>query len=172
MATDVGLPALSRRLDAIADVYKGDLTQAGHNVGKGARTEASSVARDVTGGDQRLSHMGRKGARLGMRYDVEDQGKRVIIKLTPAGPWMLTERGAKPHTIKPKAARARGIGSGWGIDAAVWAPGYAHPTRKPFTHPGAPGKSSIRRTMGRIRGRASADFHEGYVKQLAQAMGA
>lgn len=171
MGTDVGLPALNRRLSAIQDVLTGDMTAAGHAVGRGGRTEATSVARDVTGGDQRLSHMGRRGARLGMRYDVEDQGRRVVIKLTPAGPWMLTERGAKPHTIKPRGARGRGGGSGWGIDAAVYASGYDHPTRKPFTHPGTSGKGSVRRTMGRIRARSTADFHAEYVKQLAQVMG-
>jgi hypothetical protein len=106
-----------------------------------------------------------------MRYDVEDQGRRVTIKLTPAGAWVLTESGAKPHTMKPRRSRSRGFGSGWGITATVWAAGYAHPTSKPFGHPGAAGKGSIRRSFGRIRGRASADFHEAYLKQLAQAMG-
>ncbi len=170
MATDQGLDALNRRLSAIQATLTGDMTAAGHAVGRGGRTEVTSVARDVTGGDQRLSHMGRKGARLGMRYDVEDSGRRVVIKLTPAGPWVLTESGARPHAIKPRAGRARGLGTGWGIDAAIWAPSYAHPTRKPVEHPGAPGKGSIRRAMGRVRGRASRDFHEAYLKQLAQAM--
>lgn len=170
MATDVGLPALNARLGAIQDVLKGDLTTAGHAVGKGARTEARSVAQDVTGGDGVLSHMGRKGARLGMRYDVEEQGRTVVLKLTPAGPWVLTERGAKPHTIKPKGGRARGLGSGWGIDAAVWAPSYDHPTRKPFAHPGTTGKGSVRRAFGRMRVRAPKDFHDEYVAKLAKVM--
>ena len=173
MATDQGLPALNRRLDAIAKTLTGDMTPAGHAVGRGGRTEANSIARDVTGGDQRLSHMGRKGARLGMRYDVEDQGRRVTVKLTPAGPWMLTESGAKPHTMKPRAARSRGAGTGWGIDAVIWAPGYAHPTRKPFEHPGTRGsqaRRSVTRTFARIRERSSRDFHEAYLEQLSRAM--
>jgi len=173
MATDSGLNGLNARLGAIQDVLSGDLTSAGHAVGRGARTEATNVAQSATGGDQRLSHMGRKGARLGMKYDLVDQGRHVVIKLTPAGPWVLTESGAKPHTIKPKAARSRGVGSGWGIDATVWAPGYAHPTRKPFTHPGtksSQARRTITRTFARVRARASHDFHEAYVEKLARVM--
>ena len=173
MANDVGLPALNARLSAIENLLAGDMTPAGHAVGKGARTEANAVARDVTGGDMVLSRMGRKGARLGMRYDLADQGRRVTIKLAPAGPWVLTESGAKPHTIKPRAGRARGLGSGWGIDAAVWASSYNHPTRKPFTHPGTKGsqaRRTITRTFARTRERATRDFHEAYIRGLARVM--
>jgi hypothetical protein len=173
VATDQGIAALQARLDRIQDLYNGDMTKAGHAVGKGARTEAKDVASGVTGGDGVLSHMGRKGARLGMRYDLADQGRRVTIKLTPAGPWVLTESGAKPHTIKPKSGRARGLGTGWGIDAAVWSPAYDHPTRKPFTHPGTRGRQArraITRTFARVRARASRDFHDAYLEQLAKVM--
>ena len=173
MAADNGLSALDRRLGEIQDVLKGDMTKGGHAVGKGARQEAEAVAKSVTGGDGVLSHMGRRGARLGMRYDVSDLGRHVVINLKPAGGWVLTEKGAKPHTIKPKRGRSRGLGSGWGIDAAVWAPSYDHPTRKPFSHPGTKGsqsRRSITRTFAKVRARASEDFHAAYVAQLAKVM--
>lgn len=167
MATDVGLPALNRRLDAIQDVLAGDMTSAGHAVGKGARTEASAVARDVTGGDMVLSHMGRRGARLGMRYDVAQQGRTVTMKLVPAGPWVLTERGAKPHTI-PRATSRRRRGAG---PRYVFGPSYQHPVRGPVEHPGTKGQGSIRRALGRMRTRAPIDYHAEYVTKLARAMG-
>lgn len=167
MANDTGLVALNRRFDAIQNVLAGDFTAAGHEVGKGARKEATTVARSVTGGDGVLSHMGRKGARLGMRYDVAEQGRRVTLKLTPAGPWVLTERGAKPHTIKPRR-RA----SGWGITPAMWAPSFPHPVSVPVGHPGTRNTQtgSIRRALGRMRVQAPIDFHAGYLKQLAKVM--
>lgn len=170
MANDAGLPALSRRLNEIRDLYTGDLTTCGHAVGKGARTATTAAARSVSGGDGVLSHMGRRGARLGMRYEVEQQGRLVFIKLVPAGPWVLVQKGAKPHTIKPRRARLRGGGSGWGIDPAVYAPSYDHPTRVPVHHPGAPGRDGIQRAFVSVRERASRDFHEAYVAKLAKVM--
>lgn len=173
MASDNGLSGLTRRLDAIGDLYAGDMTTCGHAVGKGGRVEASAIAREVSGGDSVLSHMGRRGARLGYRYDVAEQGRRVLMKLAPAGPWSLVESGAKPHTIKPKGGRSRGLGTGWGIDAAVWASTYDHPTRKPFTHPGTQGRQArraITRTFARTRARASRDFHDAYLVKLAKVM--
>lgn len=171
MATDNGLSDLARRLGRVEEMLAGDWTTAGHAVGKVARRDANEVARDVAGGNGVLSHMGRRGARLGMRYDLATQGRTVIVKLGPAGPWMLTEKGAKPHTIKPRGGRARGLGSGWGIDAAVYASGYDHPTRKPFTHPGTKGsqaKRSITRSFARIREHAPKTFHEAYVAKLGE----
>lgn len=175
MASDVGMQAAAERLGRVGDLITGDYSKMGHAVGKHAKTEATLIAAAVTGGDGTLSHMGRRGAKLSTGYDLDNRGRRVTVKLRPGGPWVLTESGAKPHTIKPKAARVRGIGSGWGIDPAVYAPGYAHPTRKPFTHPGTQGrqsKRSITRTFGRIRGRATRDWHEAYVDELARIMGA
>jgi hypothetical protein len=167
VATDQGLPALNARLSAIQDLLKGDMTSAGHAVGRGGRTEANAVARDVTGGDMVLSHMGRKGARLGMRYDVTEQGRTVTMKLVPAGPWILTARGAKPHTI-PRATRRRRRGGG--NARFVFGPSYQHPVRGPIEHPGTSGKDSIGRALARMRTRAPRDFHDEYVSKLARVM--
>lgn len=164
MATDNGLNGLQSRLDAIQDLLGGDMTAMAHAVGKGARQDVNAVARDVGGGDAVLSHMGRKGARLGMRYEVEQQGRLTFIKLVPAGPWMLTQKGAKPHQI-PRTARRRGK------PRFVMGGGYSHPVRAPIQHPGAPGRDSVQRAFVRVRQHASENFHDAYVKQLAKVMG-
>jgi len=152
-------------MDAIADMLNGDMTDCGHAVGKGFRTVASDVSRDVTGGDGVFSHMGRKGARLGMGYDLAQQGRTVIMKLRPGGPWALAEKGAKPHTI-PRATRGRGRR---GV-RYVYGPSYAHPVRGPIEHPGAPAKRAITRVWLQVGQRASRDFHEAYVTKLAKVM--
>lgn len=163
MAADSGLSDLQRRLDAIQDLLEGDMTPMAHAVGKGARQDANAIAKDVSGGDGVLSHMGRKGARLGMRYDVEQQGRLTFIKLVPAGPWMLTQKGAVGHQIPRRATRR-------GKPRFVMGAGYSHPVRAPIQHPGAPGKDSIQRAFVRIRRNASENFHDAYVKQLAKVM--
>lgn len=168
MATDNGLNALALRLDRVSEMLSGDWTTAGHAVGKGARREAQTVARDVSGGDMVLSHMGRKGVRLGMRYDLAGEGRTVIVKLGPAGPWMLTEKGGKPHTI-PRATSRRRRKPRYLLGA-----GYAHPVRAPVEHPGTKGsqaKRSISRTFERIRAQAPVDFHQAYVDKLAEIFG-
>jgi len=140
------------------------MTPMAHAVGKGARTNVTAVAREVTGGDGVLSHMGRRGARLGMRYEVEQRGRLTFIKLAPAGPWMLTQKGAKGHTI-PRSSRRRNAKPRFVMGA-----GYSHPVRGPIHHPGAGGKDSIQRAFARVRRDASKDFHAAYVEQLAKVM--
>ena len=160
MATDQGLAALDKRLSAVHDVLTGDMTKGGHAVGRGGRIEASAIATAVAG-DGVLSNMGRKGARLGMRYNVEERGRRVELILKPAGPWVLMERGAKGHTIgKPRRGKPRYLHGA----------AYGHPVLGPISHPGAPGarKNAITRAFGRMRSRASRDFHAAYVAQLAE----
>lgn len=163
MAADNGLNALQARLDAIQGLLDGDMTPMAHAVGKGARTDVTAIARAVTGGDGVLSHMGRKGARLGMRYDVEQRGRLVFMKLGPAGPWMLTQKGAKAHQI-PRTLRRRGK------PRFVMGSGYSHPVRAPIQHPGSPGRDSVQRAFVRIRQHASENFHDAYVQQLAKVM--
>lgn len=163
MATDSGLSGLQVRLDAIQDLLNGDMTPMAHAVGKGARQNVNAVARDVAGGDGVLSHMGRRGVRLGMRYEVEQRGRLTFIKLVPAGGWMLTQKGGRPHQI-PRTSRRRGK------PRFVMGSGYSHPVRAPIQHPGSPGRSSVERAFARVRRDASKDFHAAYLDQLAKVM--
>ena len=158
MASDAGMAAAAERLDRVAKLIDGDYSAMGHAVGKHARAEATVIAAAVTGGDAVLSHMGRKGARLSAGYDLDNRGRRVTVKLRPGGPWVLTERGAKPHTI-PRTTRGRRKRKRLSINGSV---------RTSVQHPGAKGKDSITRTFGRIRGRAARDWHTEYVKELGK----
>jgi hypothetical protein len=163
VAADSGLSGLQSRLDAIQDLLDGDMTPMAHAVGKGARQDVTTVARSVSGGDGVLSHMGRKGARLGMRYEVEQRGRLTFIKLVPAGPWMLTQKGAKAHKI-PRTSRRRGK------PRFVMGAGYSHPMRAPVEHPGSGGRDSVQRAFAKVRASASKNFHDAYVQQLAKVM--
>jgi hypothetical protein len=158
------------RLKRVEDVITGDWTAAGHQVGKRAKQEAKQVAATVTGGSGRLSHMGR-GVALNSGYDLEAKGKRLIFKLRPPGPWVIMEKGAKAHAIKPKGGRLRGGGSGWGITPAIIAPGYDHPVYR-TSHPGMRQKrGAIRKTFARVREMATPAYHDEMVKQIGRIYG-
>lgn len=157
------------KLLRVASIFEGQgLVEIGHAVGKGARVEANRVASDVAGGDMRLSHWGRKGVKLGMGYDLEAGGRQVVVKLRPPGVWVAEEKGAAPHLIgRGRGRRARSGGRVRYLHGGS----YAHPVRAPVAHPGMGGKGAIRRTFGRIRGRASDDAHKSVVKQLGSIYG-
>jgi hypothetical protein len=167
VASDAGLPALQRRFDAIQDLLSGDLTSCGHAVGKGGRTEAKQSARSVTGGDEVLSHFGRRGVRLSYGYDLDQQGRRVTMKLRPPGPWSLVESGAKPHSIPRSTSRRRRRGP-----RVLSSPSFG-PVSGPVEHPGTRGSQALHavtQTFDRIDRRASKDFHDAYVELLAKVM--
>lgn len=73
--------------------------------------------RRATGGDLRLSGVGKKGARIGVRYNVRGQANATAI-VSATGPAQLVERDVKPHVVtsrySPKAlgrTRARRLAS-------------------------------------------------------------
>lgn len=170
MASDTSLAGAGARLRALEAALKGDWTAAGHKVGAMAKKEAKAIAADVTGGSGVLTHMGR-GARLGSGYDLEDQGKRMTLKLRPYGPWVIMEKGAKGHVIRPKRSRLRGGGSGWGITPAVMAPGYDHPVYR-VGHPGMRQKrGAIRKTFARVRVKGPETYHDEMVRMIAKIYG-
>ena len=123
-------------VDSVADLAKG-LSKAATAIGTSQTAAVSSGAlkakraiegtRDkATGGDGRLSGVGRRGAKLGVRYDVKDGAKpTAVVKAT--GPWQLIERDTKSAgVIRPKGRRRRGSGGakalaagGFGLDASI-----------------------------------------------------
>lgn len=78
-----------------------------------------------TGGDLRLSGVGAKGAKLGVKYTV--LGDSAVIQAT--GPAHLIERSTKAHRIGPRKRRRGIVIPGVGVRA------YAH-------HPGTAGKAT------------------------------
>lgn len=78
-----------------------------HVIGGAGKTAALDAAGDSLGADRRFSGMrGGRGAALSAGYDVGDP---VILKLRPAGLWLLADKGRRRSgTIRPKRARRRG----------------------------------------------------------------
>lgn len=174
MASDTGqLKAAVQRLERVEKVISGDWTAAGHKVGQRAKREAKAVAGEVTGGSGRLTHMGR-GATLSSGYDLEEQGKRLIFKLRPPGPWVIMEQGAKPHAIGPRGSKGRTVFGGLmfgGGQRANQAPGYEHPVYR-VHHPGMRQKrGAIRKTFSRVRDMATPVYHDEMVKQIGEIYG-
>jgi hypothetical protein len=83
-------------------------------------------ARAATGGDLRLSHVGRRGARVAVRYTVNETGAVVA----GTGPWGILEKGARPHRIDRRRRRGATRGA-----LRVGARFYAS-----VRHPGAPAR--------------------------------
>ena len=94
-------------------------------VGRANRTgvEAAALAvkrtteplvRNATGGDMRLSGVGKRGAKIGVRYTVRGtEDATAIVKAT--GPAQLIERDQPPHLVASKYAPrslAKGFGRG------------------------------------------------------------
>jgi hypothetical protein len=58
----------------------------------------------LAGAPSRLRGVGKRGARLSVRYDV----KNGVALVRAVGPWQLIENDTKAHDIFPKKRRARG----------------------------------------------------------------
>lgn len=132
-------------------------------VTQGATVAAAQAAKEVfltsaaaaTGGDLRLSQVGRNGAKLGVNYKIIGKGLDASARIRATGPWHLVEYRLGPHVITSKRAggsrrsRARrfeegaageGIGGGrhamlrtpYGPRPFVIHPGTSHPA-KPWT---------------------------------------
>lgn len=77
------------------------------SVGKAAlvlKTSVQANLRTAVGSDLRMSGVGRRGAKVGVRYDVKGQRNPTAL-LRATGPVPLVERNTSPHTILP-----RGVG--------------------------------------------------------------
>lgn len=87
-----------------------------------------------TGGDGRLSGVGRNGARVGARFD--KRGGNMVVRAT--GPAHLIEGDTKAHRITPKkrrASRKRAIATPYGPRSSVQHPGTrGRPTFFPTVH--------------------------------------
>ena len=85
-----------------------------------ARRRISAAA----GGDSRLSNMGRRGAKVGARYDMrKGPNPSALVKAT--GPLHILERDTKPHDMprQRRRGRRRVMNTPWGPRAFVKHPG-------------------------------------------------
>lgn len=67
-----------------------------------AKTIINTEIRKVTG-DMRLSGVGKRGARVGARYDIKGSTNPTAL-IRALGPIQLIERDTKPHLIVPRAS--------------------------------------------------------------------
>jgi hypothetical protein len=111
---------------------------------KVAKAEHVKVIDADSGGDGRLSRMGRNGAKVGARYDiVNSTGADVSGKVGKTGPLHILANPTKPHQIPRQRARGR--------RRYVVIPGVG--VRSSAQHPGTKGKNTW------ARGRKQAEPH-------------
>lgn len=99
------------RITDFASALPGELARAQQ---RGIRAGALAVTRSIraetaqaTGGDSRLSGVGRRGARVGARYDVKGvTNPTALIRAT--GPFQLIEHDTSAHPIRPRRRRRGG----------------------------------------------------------------
>ena len=128
--------AAAASADALAKAQRRGVSKAALHVTKRARANT----RTATGGDMRLSGVGRRGARLGVRYDVKGRiNPSALIRVT--GPYHLAEHDTSAHDI-PRANRRR--------KKILKFPdgGYARTAR----HPGSRGRQPFARAVAATRG--------------------
>lgn len=77
---------------------------------------------DAPGG--RLRNVGKKGAKLSVKYTLKGSTASPSAIVEATGPWQLLNNPAKPHVIEPKKKKAIHIGSGTFFRASVHHPGH------------------------------------------------
>jgi hypothetical protein len=112
-----------------------DIVLAGGKAGRDAQLD---VLGPDSGGDYRLSHVGKRGARVGARYDL--RGDTADIKAT--GPVPLLANPIRPHRIPRANRRRRGV---------IVIPGVG--VRASANHPGTRGKDSWNKGRERAKPR-------------------
>jgi hypothetical protein len=102
MARDLGdlAASLSRAPSAIREGQRRGVQKSALKV----TTEIRDATRRDTGGDSRLSGVGKSGARLNARYKLYG-GDNPTAYITATGPYHLLERDASAHFIIPRGWR-------------------------------------------------------------------
>ncbi len=89
--------------------------------GNRATVEAAALKTKTTiasGAPDRLRNVGKKGAKLGVRYTIRGEGSNVSALVKATGPWPLIEENIPAHLIGPKKKK-RGARSGRGGGVVV-----------------------------------------------------
>jgi hypothetical protein len=112
------------------------------------------------GSDHRMSRVGRKGARLGVRYDVKGTDNATAL-VRATGPWQLIEGPTKPHEITSKAGR-RGRGRRKPISTP-------YGPRMSAQHPGTRGKHPWQKGKAKAEKEAVDIYAKAQRKAVARA---
>jgi hypothetical protein len=132
MARDISHMAgdLTRRVEKIdraIDTNTRDIVREGAIAAKKAQLDEM---RSDAGGDLRLSHVGRRGANIGARFDLRGTGRTTSAEIKATGPVPILANPTKPHRI-PRARKGRRVISIPGIGV-----------RASANHPGTKGKDT------------------------------
>lgn len=122
-----------------------------------AKKVIASEIRSATG-DMRMSGVGTKGARVGVRYDMKGtENPTALVRAT--GPLHLVERPVKPHVIAPKkrgrGKRKKAVTTPYGPRASVQHPGVQNPKR-PWSKGKQQAEPRVKREVSAVFGRAFA----------------
>ena len=108
-------------------------------IGPPIQADILVVARDVFGPDMRPFKNLPVKATVDYESRTTASGWRIEFVMATKGAWWMGQKGAKPHTIKPKRR-----------DGRLEAPGR-HAIRGPVKHPGSRGKGAIDRAAAAVR---------------------
>lgn len=109
----------------------------------------------AVGADGRLSGVGKRGAKLGVGYDIKGTNNPTAL-LQARGPWQLVERDVQPHivgakslgtraSIRKRAGGGRGAFAGLKPRAGAKALAFGGLYRATARHPGTRGKQPWQR---------------------------
>lgn len=128
-------PDLRQRILKLQHAVEDGRAQAVRKAGDAAQSAHESVMRSDSGGDLRLSGVGRNGAKIGVRVANRSSGLTSTAKVSASGPLPLIDKRTKPHRVPRLRSRGRRrVIAIPGIGVRAWA-----------NHPGTPGKDTWRR---------------------------
>lgn len=148
---------------------------------------ARDQIRTASGGDNVLSHVGKRGSRVGARFDVKGTHNPTAL-VRAFGPLQLIERDTKPHTILPAGVgRATGRSKGARRAAkqelfnALFGGSFsargskAVPLRTPYgpryrvQHPGTTGKHPFEKGVTAVQHKVPKVYQDALKRAMARA---
>lgn len=149
-------PDFARRASRVATAVERGRRATLLEAGKVGKKEHVDLLRRDSGGDLRLSGVGKRGARIGARFDTE----RDSVTFKATGPVHFLAHPMSPHRIPKERKRGRRrvvVIPGVGVRA------WAH-------HPGTRGKDSWNRAFPEARRKVSKVMLDEYGNIIRQAM--
>lgn len=139
-----------------------------NDAAKHAKRELTGAARDMAGPDQRLSGVGKRGARISVGYNVRRDGDRSSALVIARGPWQLVEGDTKAHTIPRQRFTKKGRRTAATRRRVVRTP---YGPRSVVNHPGTKGKGRYRYIRGELRRDTEKIIVRAHSRALARATG-
>jgi len=159
MATSRSVPEFVGRLRKMPRAIERGAEQAVGDVAQVVTTEIRTQIEQASGGDSRLSRVGRraKGAKVGARYNVRKAGGRSTALVGATGPLHLIERDTKAHEIQARRAGGR-LRIGDDIVSG------------PVRHPGTRGKHPFERGVKNAQPKVGPTLQRAHRRGFTEAM--